>query len=382
MSKYNFDEIVDRRNRGSYKWDVKDNELPMWIADMDFHVLPEIKEAIIKRLDIDAYGYAECPKEYFESYQAWAKKNHDVDLDTKWMVFSSGVVASIDSVFKHLIPTGSGVVIMSPVYHVFYHCIENNGLKVVENQLIYQNGEYKIDFQNLEKLLSDENNKVLLLCNPHNPVGRIWNEQELAKIVAFCEKFNVLLISDEIHCDITKPGIPYNPIMKFSKNAIALMSPTKVFNIAGIQTSVAICPNDALRAKISNGFGMDDIGEPNYIASYATIAAFTYGQKWHEEMREYVFNNKKFIQEYIERELPQLRLIDNDATYLLWIDISHYSKDSDTFTKELRNKTGLFVSSGKQFGTGGNGFIRVNVATSLANVKDACERLKSYIKSL
>ncbi len=381
MSKYNFDELVDRHNSGSYKWDVKNNELPMWIADMDYHVLPEIKEAVIKRLELDAYGYAECPQEYFDSYKSWGKRQHNVDLDTRWMVFATGVVASIDSILKHLVPQGSSVLLQSPVYHVFYHCIENNGLKVVENKLI-DNDNYQIDFASLERQLERKDVKAMILCNPHNPIGRIWSKDELKQIAELCDQNDVLLISDEIHCDITEPGLVYNPIYSVSKNAIMLVAPTKAFNIAGIQSSIAICANDELREKMAKGFSMDDIGEPNYIASYATIAAFTKGDEWNKEMREYIYNNKKYVVGFINKELPELKVTDMKATYLMWIDISKYSNDSVKFVNRLRKETGLFLSPGSQFGSGGEGHVRVNIATSLANVKDACERLKKFIKKL
>ena len=381
MGKYNFDEIVERHHTGSYKWDVKDNELPMWIADMDFHVLPEIKGAIIQRACVDAYGYAKCPDEYFESYKEFVKRNYDLSLDTKWMVFSSGVVASIDSILKHKVPKGSGVVIMTPVYHVFFHCIENNEMKVVECPLVYD-GSYRIDFNHLEELLKDKNNKCLLLCNPHNPIGRCWNENELKQIVDLCDQYHVLLVSDEIHGDITKPGVSYTPIYKVTHNAIALVAPSKTFNIAGLHSSLAIIADDELRNDVEAGFGHDDIGEPNYIAGSASIAAYQYGDEWVKEMRNYIFNNKEYIKNFLRKELPELKLIDNDATYLLWIDVSKYTNDSQRFTGELRKETGLFVSPGKQFGTGGEGFIRVNIATSLNNVKDACNRLQKYIKTL
>ena len=379
MAKYNFDNLVNRMNSGSYKWDVKENELPMWVADMDFHVLSEIKKAIIKRLDIDAYGYAECPKEYFESYRNWFKRQHDLDLETKWMIFSTGVVASIDSILKHLVPQNSSVVLQSPVYHVFYHCVENNGLKVVENKLIDKDN-YQIDFIDLEKSLSRDDVKAMILCNPHNPVGRIWSKEELNRIVELCDKYDVLLISDEIHCDITEPGYKYNSIFSVTNSAIALVAPTKVFNIAGIHTSIAICANDKLREEMTKGFGHDDIGEPNYIASYATIAAFDKGDEWVKEMNKYVYNNKKYMVDFIKKELPELKVTDIKATYLMWIDISKYSNDSLRFTNQLRKETGLFLSPGYQFGSGGESHVRINIATSLANVKDACERLKKLLK--
>lgn len=380
MSKYNFNEIVNRLNSGSFKWDVKENELPMWVADMDFHVLPEIKEEIKKRIEIDAYGYSACPKEYFESYKNWYLKHHDLELKTEWMTFSTGVVASIDSMLRHIVKPGSGVVILSPVYHVFYNCIRNNGLKVVECPLIFSNDNYSIDFGYLKILLEDKNNQTLLLCNPHNPVGRLWSKEELKLIDDLCRNTNTLLISDEIHCDIVEPGMDYNSILSVTDDAVVLLSPTKTFNIAGIQTSVVVSPNQTLLKQIEDGLGKDDVGEPNYIASYATIAAYTYGEQWVKELNEYIFENKKYLVEFINKNIPDVKVIDNKATYLLWLDISHYSRNSEVFVKELRKETGLFVSPGKQFGSGGEGFIRINIATSLANVKDACDRLKKFLR--
>ena len=382
MKRYNFDQIVDRKGTDSYKWDVQDNELPMWVADMDFSVLPEVVTAIKERLEVPAFGYCGVPKEYYEAYCSWWKRNHHVDLTIDDMTFSSGVVASIDSIFKHILPKGSGVIIQTPVYHVFEHCIRNNGLKTINNQLLYDGRDYHINFDNLEQLMKDENNKLFLLCNPQNPVGRIWSEEELKKIVSLCEKYDVLLLSDEIHCDIAEPGYEYNSILKYSNKAIALFAPSKVFNLASLHCSCVVSKDHDLLKKIEEGLGQDDLGEPNYFGPYGTIAAFNHGDEWVKEMNEYVFNNKRYINDFIQRELPKLHLVDNKATYLLWLDISAYTNDSEEFATELREETGLFVSNGKQFGSGGETFLRINVATSLKNVKDACNRLKQYILSL
>ena len=382
MKKNNFDKVVDRRSSNSAKWDVKNNELPMWVADMDFPVLPEIKNAIIDRANIDAYGYVECPHEYFLAYQSWWKKNHNLDIEISSMIYCTGVVAAIDSIFKHILPKGSNVVIQTPVYHVFFNCIRNNGLNVLENQLVYRNHDYEIDFENLEELLEQDNTRALLLCNPHNPVGRIWNENELQRIVDLCNKYNALIISDEIHCDIVEPEQKYHSILSITDSAISLLAPTKTFNMAGIQAACIVCPNQQLKDRIESGVGQDDVGEPNYFSCPATIAAFKYGDEWVKEMNEYVYNNKRYMQDFISSNLPELHLIDNKATYLLWLDVSRYTNDSEAFAKDLREKTGLFVSPGKQFGRGGESFLRINVATSLGNVKDACERLKNYVKTL
>ena len=382
MRKYNFDQIIDRRHAYSYKWDVKDNELSMWVADMDFAVLPEITDAIKNRLNVCAFGYTKVPDEYYQSYKDWWKRQYDVDIPISSMTYCTGVVAAIDSIFKHILPRGSGVVVQTPVYHVFFNCIRNNGLTLFENQLLYKNNKYEIDFANLEELLKQENTKALLLCNPHNPVGRIWTKEELKKIVTLCNKYNVLLVSDEIHCGIVDPGKRYNSILEQSDNAIALISPTKIFNVAGIQAACIVCKNKVLLDKISIGVGQDDVGEANYFSPFATIAAFTYGDEWVKEMNEYVYQNKQYVVYYLKENIPNLHIVDQEATYLLWLDISSYSNNSNEFAKDFKKKTGLFVSPGMQFGKGGESFLRINIATSLANVKDACERLEKYLKNM
>lgn len=379
---YNFDELVNRKNTASYKWDIKDNELPMWVADMDFHVLPEIKQAIDERNKLDAYGYTKCPDEFYQSFAKWWNNHHHTLIDPNQLTFSTGVVASIDSIFKHLLPEGSNVVTFVPVYHVFFHCIKNNGLNELDSELVHENGEYHIDFAQLESLLKLKETRCLLLCNPHNPVGKIFSMHELQEVVNLCHKYNVLLVSDEIHCDITEPGQEYNSILLIDDSAIALWSVTKSFNLAGLHASVVACKDEKLLKQIKEGLGQDDIGEPNYFAPYAAIAALEHGWEWNKAMRKYVFDNKRYIQDYLKENLPELHLIDNKATYLLWLDVSKYTNDSEAFAKDLREKTGLFVSPGKQFGKGGETFLRINVATSLANVKDCCERLKKYVKTL
>lgn len=382
MGKYNFDVTIDRRGLPTYKWDVKENELPMWVADMDFGTLPEVVNAIKSQADISAYGYSYCPKEYFEAYQGWWKRNHDVDLDPSWMTFSNGVIASLDSILKHILPKGSCVLIQVPVYHVFARCIANNGHTVLTNKLVFKNNDYQIDFKDLEEKLSLDNTKAMVFCNPHNPVGRIWTKEEIKKIADLCDKHNVLLISDEIHCDIVEPGYKYVPALSVTKNAITLLAPSKVFNMAAIHSSIVVCPNKELLNKIEDGLGKDDVGEPNYFASAATIAAFTNGDEWVKELNDYVYKNKKYIEKFLKEELPNITLVDSHATYMVWMNISYYTKDSENFANKLRKETGLFVSNGKQFGEGGETFLRINLATSLDNVKDACQRLKNFVKTL
>ncbi len=381
MNKYNFDNIVDRRNTSSHKWNVKENELPMWVADMDYAVLPEVVTAIKDRADISAYGYTEVPEEFFSCYCAWWKKRHHVIFSPYKMIFSTGVVAALDSIFKHLLPSHSGVVLLTPIYHTFFHCVENNNHQAISCPLINNGEQYFIDFVSLENLLKQDNVKAFLLCNPHNPIGRIWEKEELRKIAELCSKYDVLLISDEIHCDIVEPGYQYVPISSVCDNAITLISPTKAFNLAGLQTSCIVCPNIEIHYALQKAVYMDDVGEPNYFACSANIAAYTYGEQWLDEMNEYVYQNKKYFIDFINKEIPQLSVCDNKATYMLWVNISSISQNSRQFCDELRKETGLFVSPGAQFGLGGEGHFRINIATSLTNVKDACLRLKTFVQN-
>lgn len=380
MNKYDFDEVVDRRHSCSYKWKVKEKDISMNIADMDFHVFNQITLAIKKRLELDSFGYSYVSDEFFLAYQGWWERRHNIHVPISSMIFSTGVVASIDSILKHAIPPHSGVVIQPPVYHVFFNCVRNNEHQLLENNLLYKDGEYSIDFDNLESLLKEENTKAMILCNPHNPVGRIWTKEELIKIVSLCEKYNILLISDEIHCDLVRPGHKYVPIYSISKKSISLIAGSKTFNIAGLHSSVIVCEDKQLFDIIEKGVGQDDIGEIDYFAGDANIAAFTLGDEWVDQLNEYIEKNRAYVNQFIQQQLPKLRLIKNTATYLLWLDISPYTSDSGAFTKELYEKKGLLFSPGCQFGGNGNEFVRINIATSKANVIEACKRLKEFIE--
>lgn len=381
--KYNFDNVVNRINTGSLKYCEGPNVLPMWVADMDFHVLPEIKEAILKTAEVDAYGYEETLADYFKAYQSFYKRRHNVDFEIEDSVFSLGVVASIDSIFRHHFKKGDKVLVFTPVYHIFFNCVKNNDLEMVEFPLKYDGEKYTLDLKEVEYVIKNEGIKVLLLCNPNNPTGNIYTLDELNTLARLCFENNVLLISDEIHGEIVDNDTKYNPILhtdeKYLQNIVALYSGSKVFNIAGLQSSLIVTKNKKLRESIQDGVYKDDIGEPNYFAANANIAAFTKGDEYIYELNDYIFENKKYVEEYLKDNLPHLKYIKIKATYLLWIDISYYSNDSLKFAADLKRKTGLYVSNGAQFRGNGNNFIRINVATSLENVKLAMSKLKEYI---
>ena len=378
--KYNFDRTADRLNTSSIKWDVKENELPMWVADMDFMVIPEIQDAIIKSTKDGAFGYTYPTKEFFDAYQYWWKKRHHIEIPTSWMIFASGVVSALDSIIRTLTKEDDGVLLLTPVYHTFFNVINNNHRKVVTSTLL-EKSDYSIDYKDVEDKIKNLNVKAIIFCNPHNPVCRIWKKEEIKQLIDICEKYNVFFISDEIHCDITDPGYEYCSALSVSDNVIVCLSPGKVFNLAGIHSSVTVVKNEKLREQLQAAFYRDDIGEPNYFAIPANIAAYKKGEAYVDELNKYLFENKRYVSSFIKEKLPNIKLTSSYATYLLWIDVSALNIKSDLFVDELRKQTGLILSPGKQFGDGGEYFLRMNIATSLEKVKDAMNRLKVYVNS-
>ena len=292
MKQYDFDYTPSRWNTFSLKWDIKPNELPMWVADMDFETAPEVKEAMIKRAEHGIYGYSIIPEEFFSSIQSWWKKRHHVEWKREWMIYSSGIVAAISSIVRRFIKKGDSVLIQSPVFNIFYNSILNNQGTVLSNDLVYKDGKYSIDFTDLEEKLSLESTKMMILCNPHNPVGKIWSVEELTRIATLCKKYNVLLLSDEIHCEFVRPGLHYNSLGSLDSdlldNVIMLVAASKTFNLAGLQSACVIVPNERIRKIVDRGLNTDEVAEPNAFSMIANIAAFTYGEKWVEIGRAHV----------------------------------------------------------------------------------------------
>ena len=381
---YNFDNVTDRFGTLSYKWDVKEGELPMWVADMDFPVAEPIMTAICKRAEHGIFGYTYTPEEYFESVSGFYERNHNFKIPTEYMVYSNGVVAAISSMVRKLTTPAEKVLIQAPVYNIFYNSILNNGRVVLSSDLVYENGEYHIDFADLEEKMADKQTSLMILCNPHNPVGRIWCKQELTKIGDLAKKYGVTVISDEIHCDITKPGVDYVPFASVNDTcaeiSVTCIAPSKTFNIAGLQSAVVYAKDPVLRHKVFRGINTDEVGEPNAFSMQAGIAAYNECDEWVKAMREYVFENKALVKEYIEKNIPELYLVPSDATYLCWIDISRVSTDSVEFTKNLRKETGLYLSDGAEYGESGRAFVRMNLGTQRERVLDGLKRLEHFVK--
>ena len=376
---FDFENIIDRHGTNSLKWDFFGDDLPMWVADMDFRVAPKIQKAILKRADHPVYGYTVVPDELFEAYIGWWDRRYDFKMSRDNMAYSIGVMPSISSMIRCLSEENDEIVIQTPVYHVFFYVIEDNNRKVLENELIYENGQYRIDFDDLEEKLSRAS--MMILCNPHNPVGRIWSREELDRIADLCRKNNVVLISDEIHCDLTDPGIKYNPCRQ-SDNVITCLSPSKSFNIAGFQSSVVHCTNSEILTKIKNQMHVDNSDSCNVFATSAVMSAYNECEDWLEELREVLYENKRIVKDYLENELPVIKLVDCNATYLLWLDCSALDVPSKVLSGFLRQNQGLFLSAGSDFGQCGDNFLRMNMACPQDLLEDGLSRLKAGVIAL
>jgi cystathionine beta-lyase len=378
---YDFDKLTDRFGTLSYKWDVKPDELPMWVADMDFEVAPPIKKAITDRAEHGIFGYTMTPDTFFSAVSEYWARRHGYKIPTEHMVYSNGVVAAISSIVRKLTTPAENVLIQAPVYNIFYNSIINNGRNVLSSDLVYDGHGYSIDFEDLEEKLSRPQTSLMILCNPHNPVGRIWTKDELAKIGALCHKYGVTVLSDEIHCDITAPStegyIPFASVNKECRGiSVTAVASSKTFNIAGLQSACLFAEDPVLRHKVWRGVNTDEVGEPNAFSMQANIAAFTECDAWVDEMLEYVFENKRIACDYINNEIKGMKANFSEATYLLWIDISGVAEDSVDFCEKLRESTGLYLSDGAEYGEPGRSFVRMNLAAPRARVLDGLERLK------
>jgi len=377
--RYDFDTVINRRGTDSLKWDVPDGELPMWVADMDFATAPEITEALAARLARGVFGYADVPGAWYDAYTGWWRERHGLAMDPEALVFCTGVIPAISSTVRKLTTPNEKVIIQTPVYGIFYNCIRNNGCRELESPLVYDGSAYKMDFADLEQKMSDPQATLMLLCNPHNPVGKLWDRDTLAKVGELAKRYHVTVVSDEIHCDITAPGASYVPFASVSEEcrevSITCIAPTKAFNLAGLQTAAVYIPNPFLRHKIRRALNTDEVAEPNSFATAAAIAAFTKGGAWLDELREYVFSNRRMVTEALAASVPEVKVVAGEATYLLWIDVGAFGEDSREISEFLRREAGLFVSDGMQYGPGGEHHLRMNIACPRALCEEGTKRL-------
>ena len=378
--KYDFETLLNRKNTNCLKWDLTGDEYPLWVADMDFKVAPPIADAVKSRSEHEIYGYTIVPDELFKSYINWWSEHYNFKMDMENMLFASGVMPAIGAIIRRFTNENDKILIQSPVYHVFFNVILDNNRSVVENELIYDGFNYSIDFDDLDSKLKDC--KIMILCNPHNPIGKIWTKSDLDKIGKLCKKHDVILISDEIHCDLTDPNCKYNPfeLLNHWEKTITCISPSKSFNIAGIQSAIVHTKNRFLHDKIKNQLAIEFSSHANPFGITATIAAYNKSYEWLKELKDAIYLNKQLVSDYLENEIPDLKLVECNATYLLWIDIKSLNTTSKELCDFLKDNVSVFLSPGVQFGKNGDQFFRMNIACPQKHLKEALKILKKGIE--
>ncbi len=381
MNKYDFVNAPDRSMTDSVKWHVKKGDLPMSIADMDFKTAPEIIAAMKEKISLGVFGYEWPEDDYFNAVADWYEKEHGHRPQEEWLIFTTGVVPAISAVVRRISHIGDNVLVQAPVYNVFYNSIENNGRHVLSNDLQFDGSNYTVDWEDLEQKLALPLTTLMIFCNPHNPVGKVWTQEEVQKIADLCFKHHVVLLSDEIHGDLVREGPDYTPAFSVNgparDNVISLVSPSKTFNVAALHAATAIVPNSNLRAMVNRGLNSDEVAEPNLLAIPGTIAAYEHGHDWLQALIKQLNVNFTYAQEFIGNNLPQVKVVSGKATYLIWLNVEQISTDSQELADYLEKKTGLVLSPGSIYRGNGHNFLRMNLACPLAMVKDGLERLKT-----
>lgn len=388
--KYNFDEIIDRKNTNSSKWDALEQRfgasdvLPLWVADMDFRVPEQVRIALKNTAEHGVFGYTVRPDSFYEAIIDWHARRHDWQIEKEWITISSGAVASLSMLVQAFTEPGDQIVIQSPVYHPFFSVIEKNGRELVDNTLVFDGEHYRMDFDDLEKKLSNEASKVLILCNPHNPVGRVWTKEELTKLGDLCLKHQVLVISDEVHCDLILNDhihTPFASISKeFSEHSITCVAPSKTFNLAGLQASAIVIPNEENERKFKESLNIQDTGMTNPFAVTALEAAYNHGDEWLDQLLIYLQRNVDFLSAFFKQNLPQINVIQPEGTYLVWLDFRSLNLSAKELEKFLLSKAKVALNQGYIFGQAGEGFVRINIACPQATLKEGLKRISNAVK--
>ena len=389
MTQYNFDKLTQRRGTNSYKWDETDdpNVIPVWVADMDFETAPCIVKALQERVAHGIFGYTFVPESYYEAVINWFRRRHVWRIDRSWIEYTSGVVPALSATIKALTQPGDKVLVQTPVYNCFFSSIRNNGCEIVESPLLHSANTYVINFVDLEQKLSDPAVKLFILCNPHNPAGRVWTPDELRHINDLCLRHNVRVVSDEIHCELAMPGYTYTPFASVSEaslnNSVTLNSPSKSFNTAGLQIANIISNDAAIRRRINRAININEVCDVNPFGVIALQAAYNEGEAWLEALKAYLYANYVALQSFFAEQLPQLPVTKLEGTYLVWGDISATGLDADSLTDRLLHEAKVMVNSGTMYGReAGKHFIRINIACPKARLMEVLTRMQQEINKL
>ena len=385
--KYDFDEIIPRRHTNSYKWDAATDSdvLPLWVADMDFRTAPAITEALKQRVEHGIFGYTRVPDEYYEAVTAWFKRRHGWDIRREWMIYTSGVVPAISAIIKALTGPGDKVLVQTPVYNCFFSSIRNNGCEVASSPLVYEDRTYRMDLEDLERKASDEKTKVMLLCNPHNPAGRVWTREELTAVGEICIRHGVTVVSDEIHCELVYSGhrhIPFASISEdFLRHSVTCVSPSKAFNIAGLQIANIIAPDETMRRRIDKAININEVCDVNPFGVIATMAAYNEGEEWLGQLLDYLWQNYLFLVEFCRTHLPDFPVARLEGTYLAWMDCRALGIGSEELEQLLVGEAKLWLNAGTMYGAEGEGFMRWNLACPRSVLEQALARFKAFVEN-
>ena len=392
--KYNFDEVINRTDYHSEKWDALENifgEIPegilsMWVADMEFRSPQPVIEAIKKAADHGIYGYTSRPDSYYQTIIGWMERRYHWKVKKDWLAFGPGVVPALNIIFRAFTQPGDKVIVQPPVYYPFFQGIENNGCHIVNNPLKLYDGKYCMDYDDLEKKIDDPRAKLLILCNPHNPVGRAWHKEELSMLGEICLKHNVLVISDEIHADILFEGVKHNPFAMissaFALHSITCTAPSKTFNLAGLKTSTIILPNNKHFKIYHNALDALHLDRNNVFGLVALEAAYQHGEEWLEQLLSYLNENLKFLMEYFEEKIQKIKVIKPEGTYLIWLDCRQLGLNVKDLNHFMIQKAKIALDDGFWFGTEGKGFMRMNIACPRSVLEKALKRIEGAVNSI
>lgn len=379
--KHNFDLVPSRWNTNSYKYDSAPNQeiIPLWVADMDFPTAPVVQEAILKRAQHPIFGYVKVPESFYQSTMNWFARRHGWTIPRDAFIYTSGVVPAISAIIQGICKPGDKVLVQTPVYNCFFSSIRNSGCERVDSPLNYEDGTYHIDFEDFEQKASDPGVKVFLMCNPHNPAGRVWTREELTRLGEICLKHQVFVISDEIHCELVMPGYKYTPFASlsqdFMQNSAVCISPSKSFNIAGLQIANIIIADAEIQKKVDKAININEVCDVNPFGVEALQAAYTpEGEEWLMQLNDYIAGNYEYLCAFFQQELPQFPVTKLEGTYLAWIDVRSLNESSEQLEERLMEEQKVWINAGSMYGT--EGFIRINLACPRATLEEGLKRLK------
>lgn len=382
--KYDFDEMINRCGTDCAKWDeAPEGVIPAWVADMDFRTAPAVIEALQRRVGHGIFGYSFPGEDYYEALTRWFSTRHGWTIDPSTVIYTTGVVPAISAIMKGLLAPGDGVIVQTPAYNCFFSSIRNNGLRLVNAPLVYRPDGYTIDFEEFERLASQPWVKMLLLCNPHNPVGRVWTREELTRLGNICLRHDVFVLADEIHCELTYEGHDYTPYQSlgeaYALRSVACVSPSKAFNIAGLHIANIVCPDPMVKARVDRGINDNEVCDVGPFGIEALKAAYNQGGEWLDQLRAYLWQNYLTVKEFFEENLPDYPVLPLQGTYLVWFKCSKSGLDSDALKEKLITDGKVWLCPGSMYGEGGRDFMRLNIACPRERLMEILRRIQSTL---